>query len=82
MAKNVQSPKPTGGGGYVFEDYVVADLFCRMLTNGIVFESDEGTISEIEFQVRGLGWHLDDALVTLESSEAQLKCAMSMKSSQ
>lgn len=80
MAKNVQSPKATAGGGYAFEDYVVAYLFCKMLTNSIIFEPEAGTISSIEFQVRLHDWYLDDALLTLVISGTERKCAISIKS--
>lgn len=80
MAKNVQSPKPTAGGGYVFEDYMVAFLLCRMLSNSNFLEPEDGLIHQIEFQVRVHGWFLDDALLTLNIAGTGRNCAISLKS--
>ncbi|KXV05505.1 hypothetical protein [Acetobacter malorum] len=64
MAKNVAAPKNTAGGGFTFEDQVIAWLLAHMLAAEPL--SDRlGMVERLDFQVRVDGWLLDDALVTL-----------------
>ncbi len=80
MAKQIKSPKSTGGGGYLFEDKVVAYFLCCMLTDSPPFDPEDGSITRIDFQCGRLGWHLDDVLLLLETSNTKRRCAVSIKS--
>jgi hypothetical protein len=80
MSKQPAPSKLTGGGGFVFEDKVSAYFLSHMLTGQPPFSPTLGLIKKIEFQVRPLGWFLDDILLTLESKGTEHRFAFSVKS--
>jgi hypothetical protein len=80
VAKNVASPKQTGGGGFVFEDQAARYFLACLLDNIPPIHPNFGTIIRIDFQTRASGWHLDDAMLTLELGTIKRHCAFSIKS--
>jgi hypothetical protein len=82
MAKNIAPTKATAGGGFAFEDEVVAYFLCCLLNNRPPLDPVYGTISRIDFQTRVDGWFLDDILLTLTSEGETRHCALSVKSNQ
>lgn len=76
----VAPPKNTGGGGFSFEDKVVAYLFLYMLNGEAPFRAEDGIITKMRFQSRMDGWLLDDVLLTLSSNDTSKTCACSIKS--
>jgi hypothetical protein len=80
MSKNISSPKSTGGGGYNFEDNVVAYFLSCLLSGHSPFSQVPGTITAVDFQVRVDGWYLDDTLLTLIWQGETSNVALSFKS--
>ena len=80
MAKKVATPKQTSGGGFVFEDKVVAYYLVWMLSGGIPFTSDLGTITRVDCQVKVDGWSLDDLLITSIKKNQEFRYVFSIKS--
>jgi hypothetical protein len=80
MAKEIAAPKVTGGGGFGFEDKVVAYLLACLLTDQPSLDPRFGTIQRLDFQVRVDEWLLDDVLITLGPEPDRRRCAMSVKS--
>jgi hypothetical protein len=68
MIKNVAPPKSTGGGGFEFEDKVVAYYLALMLGGHPPIDATSGVITRIDFQTRVDGWFLDDVLLTLSNA--------------
>lgn len=67
MAKKVATAKQTSGGGFDFEDKVVAWFLAELLNNDYPFNTILAKINRIEFQTRSDGWYLDDLLLRLKS---------------
>jgi len=80
MERNVATPKQTAGGGFAFEDKVVAYYLSWMLTGGVPFTLDRGTITRVDCQVRVDGWTLDDLLITCTKNNQKYRYAFSVKS--
>lgn len=80
MADRVAPPKSTGGGGFVFENDVIAWLLATMLVRRPVFGEGLGTPTQLDFQTRPNGWFLDDVLVTTAIGAAEHRFALSIKS--
>lgn len=78
MAIAVAPPKSTGGGGFAFEDKVVAWYLSHMLANEAPLDIG-GAIEEIHFQVGADEWLLDDMRLTLAGA-TQTRAAFSIKS--
>jgi len=79
--KNVATPKQTSGGGYTFENMVVAYYLTWMLFGHLPFSKAHGSISRIDCQVQVDEWLLfDDLLLTLQHGEQQHRYALSIKS--
>jgi hypothetical protein len=80
MAKDIAPPKPTAGGGFVFEDKVCAWFLAHMLSDEPPLRADLGLLDRIDFQTRPDGWFLDDLLLTLAAKDGRHRCALSVKS--
>ena len=80
MSPKVSPPKNTGGGGFVFEDKVVAYLLVCMLNRESPFNTADGIITKMRFQSGMDGWLLDDVLLTLSTNGTNRKCSCSIKS--
>jgi hypothetical protein len=82
MAKSVAPPKNTAGGGFTFEDQVIAWLLAHMLAAEPL--SDKlGMVERLDFQTRVDGWLLDDVLVTLtRDGKLTSQLPLSIKSNQ
>lgn len=79
--RTVSPPKGTGGGGFGFEDQVVAWLLAHMLSNDAPFGVDAGTLERLDFQTSPEGWELDDVLATTKAAGGALhRTAISIKS--
>lgn len=79
MGKHVATPKQTAGGGFVFEDKVVAYYLAWMLAGGVPFTL-RGPITRVDCQVRVDGWILDDLLITCTKNNQKYRYAFSIKS--
>ena len=79
MPKAPAHPKLTGGGGFRFEDQVVAFHLAHMLANRPVLGADVGTIHRLTFMARPLGWFLDDMLIEFRGGSVHV-AAVSIKS--
>ncbi len=77
------SPFSTGGGGFVFEDEVVAFYLSCLLAAVEPFGGDgpdDGKVVEVACQQANHGWHPDDVLLTLGDGTGARRCAISIKS--
>jgi hypothetical protein len=78
MGKQVATPKQTAGGGFVFEDKVVAYYLTWMLgSTPLTF--NQGPITRVDCQVKVDGWELDDLLITSMKDGQEYRCAFSIK---
>jgi len=82
MAKSVATPKQTGGGGYTFEDAVIARFLLFMLAGRHPLDVEDGTIEAVGFQKRVSGWLLDDVVFELRSTPGTRHFALSVKSNE
>ena len=80
MAKSVATPKQTGGGGYTFEDAVIARFLLFMLAGRHPLDAEDGAIETVGFQKRVVGWLFDDAVLALRSIQGTRHFALSVKS--
>ncbi len=79
MVKDVAAPKQTAGGGFSYEDQVVAYYLVWMLAGTSPFRAN-GTIERIDCQTQVDGWNgLDDLLLTI-SERGNHHTALSIKS--
>jgi hypothetical protein len=77
------APEVTGGGGFRFEDEVVAFYLLSMLDGAGpdgMRQTPDGRIVRIACQQGQLGWHPDDVVLTLEDCLGSRRCAVSLKS--
>ena len=79
MADKSSSTRLTGGEGFNFEDKVAAYFLASMLTGSHPCGVDFGAVSQVEWQVGGLGWQLDDLLVT-SAAPTSVRYSISIKS--
>ena len=80
MTVHVAPPKATGGGGFVFEDKVVAWFIAHFLAVEAPLGVRLGQLARLDFQTSAEGWLLDDCLVTLSHPAGPRRCAFSIKS--
>lgn len=78
--KKIATPKQTAGGGYAFEDKVVAYYLTWMLSGHPPFSRAHGSINRIDCQVQVDGWLFDDLLLSLKSKDQHHRYALSIKS--
>lgn len=80
QAKQVATPKQTGGAGYTFEDKVVASWLVHLLQGTSPLGSN-GRVTHLSLQGRVDGWLLDDVIATVEMPSGQVvTIATSVKS--
>jgi hypothetical protein len=82
MAKSVATPKQTGGGGFTFEDAVIARFLLFMLAGRHPLDAEDGPIESVGFQKRVSGWLLDDVVLELQSTRGTTYFALSVKSNE
>ena len=80
MAKQKAPAKLTGGGGFNYEDRVVARFLLDMLAGLRSLGPELGRVVRVDWQARDAGWLLDDLAVTLETTSVRRTAAFSVKS--
>lgn len=80
MKTQNSTPKQSSGGGFQFENEVVAYYMTHLLSRSNPIEQLGGYISEIKCQLLASEWHLDDLLLSIESNNQTFKIAFSIKS--
>jgi len=80
MSKQVAPPKLTAGGGFEFEDKVVAFFLAKCLANQPPLNPADGVLVQLDFQARAAGWLLDDVVLTLNRNGESGRWAFSVKS--
>lgn len=80
MAREIASPKSTGGAGYTYADHVAAWWLLHLLTGRAISDARLGAPQRIRFEGRVVGWLLDDLVVEFASSGAPVRAAVSIKS--
>lgn len=82
MAKSIATPKQTGGGGFTFEDAVIARFLLLMLAGQHPLDAEDGAIEAVGFQKRVSGWLLDDVVLELRTTQETRHFALSVKSNE
>ena len=77
MARKPATLKQTTGQGFEFENKVAAYSLACLLKDEPLFFREHGGIVRLDFQVRVLGWFMDDILLTSASGQ---RLALSVKS--
>jgi hypothetical protein len=80
MAREIVSPKSTGGGGYNFEDQVSAWWVLHMLAGQAPLDAELGAPTRIRLQARVDGWLLDDLVADFSFRGGPIRAAVSVKS--
>jgi hypothetical protein len=81
MPRRSAPVKNTGGEGFSFEDQVAGSFLLDMLRRAFPFGVDAGYPTRLDWQVKDLGWHIDDLLLELENSRHEIaRAAVSVKS--
>lgn len=81
MAKEVTTPKQSGGGGYTFADKVAAFYLLKMLAGSPPLDPETGQIESAQFEKRVDGWFLDDIVMLLRRVDGERAAlAISVKS--
>ena len=81
MPRQNATPKQAGGGGFDFEDEVVAYFLIHLLAGLAPFERQlPHALSRVDVQEAASEWHLDDVLLTVETPEGPARVAVSVKS--
>ncbi|MEX0904520.1 MAG: hypothetical protein WD604_05285 [Balneolaceae bacterium] len=80
MKAQNSTPKQSSGGGYQFENEVVAYFMTHLLSRSNPLEELGGYISEIQCQLPASEWHMDDLLLSIRSHNQTHKVAFSVKS--
>lgn len=82
MAKQNATTKQSSGGGYPFENEVVAYVLTHLLTRSSPFDPPGGVVERVEVQKPASQWHLDDLLVTVRAHNHRHRLAFSIKSNE
>lgn len=80
MARHNTTPKQGSGGGYQFENEVVAYVLAHLLNRTSPFDPPGGTVERVDTQRPATEWHLDDLLVTVRPHVTRHRLAFSVKS--
>lgn len=79
MAKQDSTPKESSGGGYLFENEVVAYVLAHLLSRSSPFAPPGGLVERVDVRPKS-EWHLDDLLVTARARSRHHRMAYSVKS--
>lgn len=82
MAKRNTTTKQSSGGGFQFENEVVAYVLAHLLTRFSPFHPPGGVVEQIEVQKPATEWHLDDLVVTVRTHGRRHRLAFSIKSNE
>ncbi|MFY0524036.1 hypothetical protein ACN28I_12990 [Archangium gephyra] len=80
MAREIASPKSSGGGGYNFEDEVSAWWMLNLLAGRCPLDTRAGPPTQLSFQARADGWLLDDLVANFAPRDGPVRAAISVKS--
>jgi hypothetical protein len=80
MAKQNSTTKQSSGGGYPFENEVVAYVLAHLLRRSSPFEPPGGIVEQVDVQRPATEWHLDDLVVTVRAHGTRHRLAFSVKS--
>ncbi|HZH77114.1 MAG TPA: hypothetical protein VEY88_13870, partial [Archangium sp.] len=80
MAREIASPKSSGGGGYNFEDEVSAWWMLNLLAGRSLLGPRAGPPTRLRFQARADGWLLDDLVADFAPRDGPVRAAISVKS--
>lgn len=80
MPRQDATPKQTGGGGFDFEDEVVAYFLLHLLAGLPPLEHVPHALSRLDAQEAASEWHLDDVVLTLDAPGGPARVAISIKS--
>ena len=80
LSRRSSPPKQTSGGGFLFENEVVAYVLAVLLDGPSPFEPPGGVVERVAPQRPATEWHLDDLLVTVRTRARTHRLAFSIKS--
>lgn len=80
MPTRASTPKQTSGGGYLFENEVVAYVLAHLLARRSPFDPPRGVIERVAPQRPATEWHLDDLLVTVRAHARMHSLGCSIRS--
>ena len=80
MPRRNATPKQTGGGGGRFESEAAAYALAHLLVGRPIAEHVPGSVVRLDTQELAERWHLDDLLLTLDTSTGPARLATSVKS--
>lgn len=80
MPRQDATPKQTGGGGFDFEDEVVAYFLLHLLAGLPPLEHVPHALTRVDAQEAASEWHLDDVVLTLDAPGGAARVAISIKS--
>lgn len=80
MLERSSPPKQTSGGGFLFENEVVAYVLAFLLDRRSPFEPPGGVVERVAPQRPATEWHLDDLLVTVRAHDRKHRLAFWIKS--
>jgi hypothetical protein len=80
MAREIASPKSSGGGGYNFEDEVSAWWVLNLLAGRCPLDTRAGPPTRLRFQARADDWLLDDLVADFARRDGPVRAAISVKS--
>lgn len=75
MPKQVSTPKESSGGGFLFEDEVVAYVLSHLVSRSSPFDPPGGLVERVDAQRPSSQWHLDDLLVTARAQSRHRRMA-------
>jgi|GEM_PF-5446441 len=80
MPKQNTTTKQSSGGGFQFENEVVAYALAHILARSSPFDPPGGVVERVDVQRPATEWHLDDLLVTVRAHGSRHRLAFSIKS--
>lgn len=84
VMKKSAHPKSTGGGGFSYEDEVIAFVLLHMLAGSplasLTTHDKIARVAELRFQQRPAGWFFDDLVIKFVSESEEWNAGCSIKS--